>query len=145
MSHESSYALVLELLILMNFTTVGPRISEPLLSECSVYPKETSCLCNSHVIHHVRFKYLLTGLKMAASTCRKRKQVVLSLENKLSILNTLAKGEKATKVASEFGIGNSTVTDLKKEESRIRLFVLSLESLSVCSKERKIPYSGKFS
>ena len=60
------------------------------------------------------------------------------LENKLSILDRLAKGEKATKVASEFGIGNSTVTDLKKKESRIQSFVSSMESLSVCSKEHKI-------
>ena len=50
---------------------------------------------------------------MAASTRRKRKRVVPSLENKSSILNRLAKGKKGTKVASEFGIGNSTVTDLK--------------------------------
>ena len=65
---------------------------------------------------------------MAASTCRKRKRVVLSLENKLSILDRLANGEKATKVASEFGIGNSTVTDLKKNKSRIRLvFVSSMD------------------
>ena len=73
---------------------------------------------------------------MAAS--RKRKRVVLSLENKLCILDRLAKGEKATSIASEFGIGNSTVTDLKKNESRIRAFVSSMESLSVCSKEHKI-------
>ena len=52
---------------------------------------------------------------MAASMRRKRKRVVLSLEHKLSILNRLAKGKKGTKVASEFGIGNSTVTDLKKK------------------------------
>ena len=85
------------------------------------------------------FKYALTAVKMtAASTRRKRKRVVLSLENKLSILNRLAKGEKGTKVASEFGIGNSMVTDLKKKESRIRLLVSSMESLSVRSKERKI-------
>ena len=69
-----------------------------------------------------------TAVKMAASTCRKRKRVVLSLENKLSILDRLANGEKATKVASEFGIGNSTVTDLKKNKSRIRLvFVSSMD------------------
>ena len=70
------------------------------------------------MIHHVRFKYALTAVKMAASACKKRKRV-LSLENKLSILDRLAKGEKATKVASEFGIGKSTVTDLKKNKSRI--------------------------
>ena len=74
----------------------------------------------------------------AMAACRKRKRVVLTLENKLSILDRLAKGEKASKIASEFGIGNSTVTDLKKNESKIRSFVSSMESLSVCLKERKI-------
>ena len=49
-----------------------------------------------------------------------------------NILNRIAK------VASEFGIDNSTVTDLKKNKSRIRLLVSLMESLSVCSKERKI-------
>ena len=80
------------------------------------------------------FKYVLTAVKMAASTCRQHKQVVLSLENELCILDRIAKGEKATKVGGEFGIGNSMVTDLKKNESRIRSFVSSMESLSVCSK-----------
>ena len=88
------------------------------------------------MIHHARLEYMLTAVKMAASMCRKPKQVVLSLENKLSILDSLAKGEKAT----EFGIGNSMVTDLKKE-SKIRLFISSMESLSVCSKERKIIFA----
>ena len=72
---------------------------------------------------------------MAASMCRKCKRVVLSLENKLSLLNRLAIGEKVTKVASEFGTGNSTVTDLKKKESKIRSFILSMERLSVCWNE----------
>ena len=85
----------------------------------------------------MRFKYGLTAVQMAASACKKRKRV-LSLENKLSILDRLAKSEKATKVASEFGTGTSTVTDLKKNESRFRWFVSSTESLSVCTKERKI-------
>ena len=52
----------------------------------------------------------------------------------MSILDRLAKGEKATKVASEFDIGNSTVTDLKE----ISTVHLVMESLSVCSKECKI-------
>ena len=56
---------------------------------------------------------------MAASTCRKWKRVVLSLENKLSMLDRIAKDEKVTKVASEFGIGNSTVTD-RVENSNVK-------------------------
>ena len=64
-------------------------------------------------------------------------RVVLLLENKLCILNRPAMGEKATKPASEFGIGNSTVTDLLKE-SIIRSLLLTMEYLSVCLKEHKI-------
>ena len=78
---------------------------------------------------------------MATSTCRKREQVVLSLENKLSILNRLAKGKRVTKIASEFGIGNSTMTDLNT--SSIRSFVSTMESLSVSSKQHKIMRLGK--
>ena len=42
-----------------------------------------------------------------------------------------------TNIASEFGIGNFAVTDLKNNKSRILSFVLSMESLSVCSKNVK--------
>lgn len=73
-----------------------------------------------------------------ATTSGKRKRVVLSLENKICILDRLARGERATKLATEFGIGNATVTDLKKNEAKIRAFVSSMESLSVSSKQRKI-------
>lgn len=48
----------------------------------------------------------------------------------MNILDRLAKGEKAANLAREFGIGNSTVTDLKKNESTIRSFVSTMESLS---------------
>lgn len=53
-----------------------------------------------------------------------RKRVVLSLD------------------ASDFSIGNSTVTYLKNE-SKIWSFVMTMESLSVCSKERKIMHLPK--
>ena len=52
---------------------------------------------------------------MAASTCRKCKLVFLSLENKLSILDRLAKGEKATELASEFWYRQFYI-DCSKEE-----------------------------
>ena len=82
------------------------------------------------------FKYALTAVKMAVSTFRQRKRVVLSLENKLSTLDRIAKGEKATKVAGEFGIGNSVVTDLKKNESIENSIICLIdgESFCICSK-----------
>ena len=52
------------------------------------------------------------------------------LENKLS--------KRMTKITSEFNIGNSTVTNIKKNESRIQLFVSMMENLSVYLKECKI-------
>ena len=61
----------------------------------------------------------------------------MSLENKICILDRLAKGERATKLATEFGIGNATVTDLKKNEAKIPSFVLSMDRLSVFSKQHK--------
>ena len=48
------------------FNTVHPRISEPLLFFFSVYPKWSSWLCNTHVIHHVHFKCALSAAKVAA-------------------------------------------------------------------------------
>ena len=76
---------------------MGPRISEPLLSECLVYPKKNkkmSWLCNISRDSPHAFQITLTAVKMAASMCRQRKRAVLSLQNKLSILDRLAKGEK---------------------------------------------------
>ena len=68
----------------------------------------------------------------------KRKRKVLSLEDKLLILDRMSKGERQVDLASEFGVGTSTVADLKKKEGRIREFVATMDSLSVSMKERKI-------
>ena len=46
----------------------------------------------------------------------KHKRVVLSLENKLT---RLAQGEMMTNLAKEYSVGYSTLTDLKKNESKI--------------------------
>ena len=54
----------------------------------------------------------------------------------IDILDRLAESEKVSEVASEFGIGNSTMADVKNK-SRVQSFVSSMESLSVRLKERK--------
>ena len=55
----------------------------------------------------------------------------MSLENKIVILDRLAKGERAIKLATEFSIGNATITNLKKNEEKIRSLVSSMESLGI--------------
>lgn len=44
----------------------------------------------------------------------KRKRVVLSLGDKVKILKRLKNGEAGTKLAVEFGVGKSTISDIKK-------------------------------
>ena len=46
----------------------------------------------------------------------KRKRVVLLLESKLDILDQLSK--KNLRLASEYGVGKSTVCDIKKNEEK---------------------------
>lgn len=53
-----------------------------------------------------------------------RKRVVLSIEKKLEILDRLSKGESQAFLSFEYGIGKSTVADLKKNAKKIRTFVV---------------------
>ena len=54
------------------------------------------------------------------------------------ILDRLSKRERQVDLALEFGVGTSTVADIKKNEAKIREFVATMNSLSVSVKERKI-------
>ena len=74
----------------------------------------------------------------AQSVPKKRKRVVLTLENKLAILDRLKTGATQEKLASEYGIGRSTVGDLKKNEDKIRSFALTMENTAISTKGRKV-------
>ncbi|XP_050705146.1 tigger transposable element-derived protein 7-like [Eriocheir sinensis] len=52
----------------------------------------------------------------------KRKKVVLTIQQKLEILDKLKAGQSGTYIAHEYGIGNSTVTDIKKTGPQLRQF-----------------------
>ena len=49
-----------------------------------------------------------------ANTNGKRKRVVLSIESKLSVLESVAKGVSYSELSEKFGVGKSTITALKK-------------------------------
>ena len=57
-----------------------------------------------------------------ASTEKKRKRVVLTIEEKVKVLDTLDKSVSYTVIAEKFGIGKSTVSDLKMNKEKIRSF-----------------------
>ena len=61
---------------------------------------------------------------------RKCKDVVLSTESKLTVLDSVAKGVGCSELCEKFGIGKLTITTLKKNEAKIREFAFSLESKS---------------
>ena len=67
----------------------------------------------------------------------KRKRNALTLETKLSILDKLLEGASQSRLTSEYGVGKSTITDLKKNESKLHEFVSTAESQGVSS-SRKI-------
>lgn len=49
----------------------------------------------------------------------KRKHVTLKLQEKISILKMIDRGESYSKIATEFGIGKATVSDIKKNRANI--------------------------
>ena len=52
---------------------------------------------------------------MAVTMNRKWKRVVLSIESKLSVLDSVAKGISYSELSEKFDIGKSTITSLKKQ------------------------------
>ncbi len=64
----------------------------------------------------------------------KRARKVISLSDKLRILERLEAGETASKLAKEYGIGNSTLTDIKKAKEKIRRFAADQESAKSLAK-----------
>ena len=71
-----------------------------------------------------------------ANTDRKRKRVVLSVESKLTVLDSVAKWVGYSELCEKFGIGKSTITTLEKE-AKIREIASIVESKSI-SGSRKV-------
>jgi len=53
----------------------------------------------------------------------KRKRVVLEFNQKLEIIKHLKKGETATNIAQIYGVGRTTVNDLKCDAEKIEQHV----------------------
>ena len=60
----------------------------------------------------------------------KRKRVVLDIPTKLQILDRLDNGKKYVEIAKEYGVGKSTVSDIKAAKSKLRDFVVSSEGVN---------------
>ena len=60
---------------------------------------------------------------MASSSSTKRKRVTVTIEQKLDILKKLDQVSTMSSIASEFGVGKSTVFDIKNSREKIINFV----------------------
>ena len=56
------------------------------------------------------------------ATVMRRKQIVLTIEDKLNILRLIDKSVSYTVIAERYGIGKSTVSDIRKNREKIEKF-----------------------
>jgi hypothetical protein len=63
-----------------------------------------------------------------ASCSKKRKHTFLTIETKLEILKKLSKGESGASLAKFYGVGTSTISDIKAKKDGIEKFALKMDS-----------------
>ena len=61
----------------------------------------------------------------------KRKKIVLSIEQKLEIIDLLQAGASCSIIAEKYEIGRSTITDLKKQVRKLRSFKRGMTELGL--------------
>ncbi|CAG9584542.1 unnamed protein product [Danaus chrysippus] len=66
----------------------------------------------------------------------KRKRVVLSLKDKINIIDSLNKGETGCKLAEKYGVGASTISDIKKNTDSILLYTCKFKHRKVMKKPK---------
>ncbi|KFM57181.1 Jerky-like protein, partial [Stegodyphus mimosarum] len=64
----------------------------------------------------------------------KRKRVVLTMKDKINIIIRLKQGESGSKLADEYGVGKSTISDIKKNSESILKYVSDSEDDSLLRK-----------
>uniref|UniRef100_A0A2S2R2Q4 Jerky-like n=1 Tax=Sipha flava TaxID=143950 RepID=A0A2S2R2Q4_9HEMI len=74
----------------------------------------------------------------------KRKRVVLGFNQKLEIIKRLKNGENATNIAQIYGVGRTTVNDIKRHAEKIKQHVLLLQSNDGDVKSRKTMKPAKY-
>lgn len=74
----------------------------------------------------------------------KRKRLVLGLDQKLEIIKRLRKGETATSLAQIYGVGRTTVNDIKRDAEKIEQHVSMMQRTDGNVKSRKTMKPAKY-
>ncbi|KAL4143342.1 hypothetical protein QTP88_005683 [Uroleucon formosanum] len=74
----------------------------------------------------------------------KRKRVVLGFNQKLEIIKSLKKGETASNIAQIYGVGRTTINDIKQDAEKIEQQVSQMQSNDRDVRSRKTTKSVKY-
>ena len=74
----------------------------------------------------------------------KRRKVVLSVQDKLDIINMLKKGASYTVIIEKYGIGRSTVADIKKSESKLLAYKDKMAMMGLKAEKTKAMKTGNY-
>ena len=72
---------------------------------------------------------MLASYFVIMSAAKKRKRVVLSLEQKLEVLKLIDSSTSYTVICEKFGIGRSTVSDIKRNRTKLLAFRRELKEM----------------
>ena len=73
----------------------------------------------------------------SASAGKKRKRIVLTIEDKLRICDLVQKGQSLTSVATEFNTAKSTIHNIVKNKAKLQTFLTEIQD-GDCIKRRCI-------
>ena len=74
----------------------------------------------------------------------KRKKIVLTVENKLEIIDLLCKGTSYTVISEKYGIDRSTITDKKNNEAKLKSFKEKMTEMGIKEVTTKSMKIGAF-
>ena len=81
---------------------------------------------------------MATVCSSSAASGKKRKRVVLTIEEKLKICDLVKNGRSLTSVAAELNVGKSTVHDMVKNKAKLHQTFLTEIQDGDCIKKKRI-------
>ena len=79
----------------------------------------------------------MAACSSSAASGKKRKRVVLTIEDKLKVCDLVKNGRSMTSAAAEFNVGKSTVHDIVKNQAKLQTFLTEIQD-GDCIKKRRI-------
>jgi hypothetical protein len=74
----------------------------------------------------------------AGSSGDKRKRHVLTIQQKVEVLRKIDRGESVSRLRREYGVGQSTIYDIKAQKDQILQFVAESDSMAGISKRKTL-------